>query len=654
MANMRKRRADSYLGIHFDFHASNDTPSIGQDTTLEMVEQIIEKVKPDYIQTDCKGHPGNSSYPTKVGSMAAGLVTDRDTLKIWREATDKHGVGLYMHFSGVWDTAAVRRHPHWAVTNADGKRDTNGITSVFGPYADEYMIPQLIELGQDYGVDGAWIDGECWAAQLDYSPDIIARFKEETGLNFDKPPVNPEDPYYYEFMQWHREAFRQYLRHYLDAVHKVCPDMQIASNWSFTSFTPEPVSAPVDFISGDYPPINSVNAARYEARCMSNQGVPWDLLAWGFLGTYGGAFGIADNTTKTGKQLCLEAAATIALGGAFGVYFTQNRDGSVKQWEMAPMAEVAKFCREREEICFKSSTVPQVAVLSNTYDYYKRSHKLLAADQNVVKALSGAINVLLDAQYSVDVVLEAQNFEKYPVVFIPNNFYFCDDTARRLRAYAKNGGKLVLAGVESVKCFEDIVGTDFCRGILPKDLRYIEYGGACSANESKWREALPYPDTKTIGHINEINDLLRSPYPAATICKYGEGIVCAFHINILELYVDIPKSIMRDFVAAVMDEMFPDKLVRVEGTHYVDVIAREKDSKLNIHLINMATKDVVPMVYDEITPLNDITVKIKFAKEPASVILQPEGIEPDWAFNGGEIILTLPRLAIHEVISIEP
>ena len=654
MASKIKRRADSYLGIHFDFHAGNDTPEIGGDTTLEMVEKVIGAVKPDFIQTDCKGHPGNSSYPTKVGNRAAGLVTDRDTLKIWREATAKHGVGLYMHFSGIWDSDAVRRHPDWAVTNANNEKDTKGINSVFGPYADELLIPQLIELGRDYGVDGAWVDGECWATLPDYSPDIIKRFKKETGVNFDKPPVNPEDPYYYEFMQWHREAFRKYLRYYLDAVHKACPEMQIASNWAFSSFMPEPVSAPVDFISGDYTPINSVNMARYESRCMSNQGVPWDLLAWGFLGTYGGSLKNADNNTKTGIQLCLEATNAIALGGAFSVYFTQNRNGSLKQWEMGPMAEVAKFCRDREAFCFKSKEVPQVAVLSNGYDFYKRSNRLLTANPDVAKSLMGALFMLLDAQYCVDITLESGEFEKYPVVFVPNNIYFDAETANRLRAYVKKGGKLVLGGVESVKAFEDMVEAGFCRGILPQERKFIQHNGVSIVSDSKWREALPKPGAIKIGHINAINDLLNSPYPAATVNKYGDGLVCALHINILENYVDINKSTVRDFISNIMDELFPDKLVRIEGTHYVDVVAREKDGKLYIHLINMARRDVVPMIYDEIVPLRDIGVRVKLDRKPSSVTVQPSGITPDWSYSDGELCLTVLKLEVHEIISIEP
>ena len=115
----RLRRADSFLGIHFDFHAGPDCTEIGKNTTPAMVENIINLVHPDYLQVDCKGHPGLSSYPTKVGNQAPGFV--EDPLKVWRQVTAARGVALYMHYSGVWDSQAILRHPDWAVINADGK-----------------------------------------------------------------------------------------------------------------------------------------------------------------------------------------------------------------------------------------------------------------------------------------------------------------------------------------------------------------------------------------------------------------------------------------------------------------------------------------------------------------------------------------------------
>lgn len=60
---MEKER---YFGLHMDFHAKNDI-EVGGRTNGEDLEWFLNTVKPDYIQLDCKGHPGNSSYPSKIG-----------------------------------------------------------------------------------------------------------------------------------------------------------------------------------------------------------------------------------------------------------------------------------------------------------------------------------------------------------------------------------------------------------------------------------------------------------------------------------------------------------------------------------------------------------------------------------------------------------
>ena len=126
----RLKRAESFLGVHFDFHAGPDCREIGKNTTREMIESVIDQVHPDYIQIDCKGHPGLSSYPTRVGNQAPGFVGD--PLRLWRQVTAERGVALYMHYSGVWDSEAIRLHPDWAAVNADGKTNPNA-TSIYSP-----------------------------------------------------------------------------------------------------------------------------------------------------------------------------------------------------------------------------------------------------------------------------------------------------------------------------------------------------------------------------------------------------------------------------------------------------------------------------------------------------------------------------------------
>ncbi|MBK7713079.1 MAG: hypothetical protein IPJ37_20670 [Bacteroidales bacterium] len=253
------RRADCFFGVHFDLHASEDITDAGKTLTPEMIDTFLLRVRPDFIQIDCKGHPGISSYPTKAGFHVKGF--EKDPLKLFREITAKENVALFMHFSGVWDGKVVKEHPDWAIVNADGKRSTEK-TSFFSPYPDTYLIPQLKELS-DYGVDGAWIDGDCWATEPDYGEASLKRFTKETGIT--QIPRKPSDKYYPEFIEYTRGLFHEYMQKYVTAIHKYNPGFQITSNWSFSSIMPEKVTIDVDYLSGDVTPQNGVYRSAFEA-----------------------------------------------------------------------------------------------------------------------------------------------------------------------------------------------------------------------------------------------------------------------------------------------------------------------------------------------------------------------------------------------------
>ena len=221
---MAKRREDSFFGMHFDFHAQKNQTGIGSNCAPEVIGKLLDAVKPDYVQCDTKGHAGATSYPTKVGNPAEGMVGD--ILRMWREETEKRGVGLYAHHSGVWDNLAVEKHPDWAAWDENGNPSDQKI-SVFGPYCDELLAPQLIEMATEYGLDGAWVDGECWAVMPDYSPWAKAAYAEKYGK---EPPKRGEEGYD-EFLEFNRQGFRDYVTRYIRAVKAKAPNFQVASNW---------------------------------------------------------------------------------------------------------------------------------------------------------------------------------------------------------------------------------------------------------------------------------------------------------------------------------------------------------------------------------------------------------------------------------------
>jgi len=645
----RLKRADSFLGIHFDFHAGEDCKEIGRNTTREMIEAILDQVKPDYIQIDCKGHRGLSSYPTQVGNPAPGFVGD--PLRLWRQVTAERGVGLFMHYSGVWDAEAVARHPDWARLGPDGKPDGKN-TSTFGPYVDELLIPQLRELRRVYGVDGMWIDGDCWAAAPDYGRSALAAFQNATGIT--NVPKSAGEPHWLEFMDFNREAYRKYLRHYVTELHKTDPDFQLGSNWAFSDLMPEPVTADVDFLSGDYPLMNSVEAARFSARWLAAQGRPWDLMAWAFAGELNAPV----FSYKTIPQLQREAAVVLAQGGGFQAYFTQKRDGSIRDWTMKLMAGVAKFCRERQALCHHSESVPQIAVLYSAAGHYRQNSTLFGANSSGVHSLRGVLNNLLDAQYSVDVVGEHHlqgRLKDYPLIVVPQWSYLEPAFREELLGYVKAGGQLLLVGPTAASLFRDELGVESVDSSPVAGVVSLAHAGWLAGYQTSWQRVKTNSATVAFGRLHESDDFKSPSWPAATIATVGKGRIAAVWIALGENYNSKQTAVGRDFLAALTHELFPRPMVEVRGSRNVEVALQRQAGRLLVNLVNTSGphSDSSVVTFGEVEPLGPLDVTLRLPAKPRSIRLEPGGQKLKWRFHGNEARITVPQLDIHRVIVVE-
>ena len=638
-------RADSFFGIHFDLHASEGITDAGRTLTFQMVDTFLKKVRPDFIQIDCKGHPGISSYPTQVGNHVRGF--EKDPLKLFREVTENNGVALYVHYSGVWDSKAVSLHPSWDIIRSDGKR-SGAKTSFFSPYLDSLMIPQLKELSSIYRVDGAWIDGECWAVEPDYGKASLESFRALTGIK-DIPRV-PEDKYWPEFMDYTRSLFRKHLKKYIDAIHSYNPAFQITSNWSYSSLMPEKPEVNIDFISGDVTPQNGVYRSAFEARCIAPQGKPWDLMAWGF--SWDG--GRMPMSIKSAIQLKQEAAEIISMGGGVQFYFQQNRDLSIKPWLAPMLADIGKFCRERQPFCHKASSIPQVALIYPT-SYYSRTADVPYSWST--SKLQGALYALLDCQLPVEILMEhniSGRTGNYQVIVVPECNWLPEDLIKELHDYVKKGGNLLVVGVETASMFSDILGIKVLRKRKEEEV-YVSAAKRFGTVRSSLLEVTPVDDCKVLSEFYSGPDFsAASPYPSATLHNSEGGQAAAIYFNAGESYSQNKSFIVRDFIGEVMERLYTDRRVRVTGSHLVHITLDSLNSRMYVNLVNISG-DVdgrSTIGYDEIPVLGPLSLTVKTASRPQKILLQPEGKQLDFKFKDGISVVTVPSVEIHSAVEI--
>ena len=641
---VKLKRADCFFGIHFDLHASEDITDAGKTLTAEMIDTFLLKVRPDFIQIDCKGHPGISSYPTQVGYHVKGF--EKDPLKLWREITEKDNVALFMHFSGVIDYKVVNEHPDWAIIKENGEPSKEK-TSFFSPYLDTYMIPQLKELS-DYKVDGAWIDGECWAIEPDYGLASLNRFKEETGIT--EIPRKQTDRFYPEFMEYTRKLFREHLKKYVDAIHQYNPGFQITSNWSYSSMMPEKVTVNVDYLSGDVTPQNGVYRSAFEARCLAPQGKPWDLMAWGF--SWDG--GNMPMSVKSSVQLEQEAAQIIAMGGGVQFYFQQNRDLSLKPWLATTLSEIAAFCRARQPYCQKAKSIPQIALLYPAFSYQRAAQHPYS---NPLGKLEGALNLVLDNQHPVEILMEhtlTGKMDQYPLIIIPECDYLEPSFIEELRSYVAGGGNLLILGVETAKIFQNELGIKSLK-TLNETQAFIAVSDKIGAIRSALDSVVLYPEIKATSTFYDGSDFrLKGKMIASSVNNLGKGKIAAVYFNAGSDYKEFKSPVLRDFINSTINELFSDQLVMVSGTHLVHVTLNRLNGRMFVNLINISGEHTNQNAigYDEIPSIKDIKVSIQTGQKPKHIILQPGGKEMEIDFHNGVSKVVVPELMIHSVLEV--
>ena len=403
-----------YFGLHYDLHAGAKDIELGTRCGEAELAPMLELMAPDFVQTDCKGHPGYTSWFSKVAEASVPPGLTHDALQQWRAATRALGLPLHCHYSGIWDKAAGARHPEWCVVAADGTRagapfgqnagaPTGEKMCPRSAYADKLMIPQLLELIDRYGVDGFWVDGDLWAVEPCYCAKCRRAWTRQTGLA--EPPIKEDDPAWPRWWNFTRESFYAYVKRYCDAVHRRKPGVLVCSNWLQTFKNPGAPVVPTDWISGDNAWVWGLDGSRCEARFLSTRGKPWDIMLWNFYCSHG--MGMPDSpwTVKPPEMLMQEAAVLLSFGGNVQIYeHPPVRDGRLIDWRQRRLAEVSAFVKARRAVCQHTVTLPQIAVLHSEHHLFAdvRGKNLM---WNVdVAPVQGAVFALLKNSYGVDIL----------------------------------------------------------------------------------------------------------------------------------------------------------------------------------------------------------------------------------------------------------
>jgi hypothetical protein len=650
---------DVYFGMHYDLHAHADDTELGARTDPTDLVESLALMGPQWVQTDCKGHAGYTSWFSQApeASVSPGVVND--ALADWREATRRMGVPLHCHYSGIWDDAAAAKHPEWAVQPAPGAEQEGPRHKMCprSPYLEELMIPQMIELIDRYGVDGFWVDGDLWGVEPCYCDRCVGAFRDQTGI--DEPPASPDDPNWVVWIGFTRESYYDYVVRYCDAVHEHSPDALVCSNWLQTFRDPGEPRVPTDWISGDW--WHGLDALRCDARFIATRGKPWDLMLWGFWRASSHQDKTMPWTFSSVTRLKQQAAMILSQGGNVQVYEhpPQLRDGRLVPWRMRRLGEVGTFCLERQALCQGTESVPQIVVLHSEEHAHSQPVTNLFWGYDV-DGVEGAAFALLENLYSVDIMDEwalSDALDRYPVVVAPEQDQLSDAMVTRLRDYVRSGGRLMVTGAGAWERFgEEFLGAESVR-VEEEGTWFVPAAeGTAELYSPTWRMLCPTTG-RTVTLLGELplRDEGLTAYPAAVVNDVGQGRVVYVPYDLFHFFRVSGYGMVRAWIGDCVKALDADMGIAVQGPTNVDVVLRRKGDRLHINLINTtpAVEGHGPSAGTEELPLvGPVSVTLPARAVPRQVVAALEGGELTWVHDADkrQLEVTLSGVRLHEVV----
>ena len=325
---------------------------------------------------------------------------------------------------------------------------------------------------------------------------------------------------------------------------------------------------------------------------------------------------------------------------------------------MEIVAEVAKFCRARKAVSYRSTTVPQVALVFSAETMWDRCETPFDPEPaKLFDELQGMLHALLELHYSVDILSEHQiesRLNEFPVVVISYAYKLPSGFKEKLLTYVNEGGALLVAGHEGANLFRDDLGVLF-EG-EPEELAAPLRTSAGMANAGGVWQKVSVKKADVI--TRRCKDFMEESCgeAASTIAECGKGKIGAIYGPVSIAHFKTHHPYTRAAIGDIMGKLFPVPAVEVDTLPCVDIaLRRTADGRLSLHLLNLANAQRSPefIAVEDIPELGPIKVQMDVPERPSNVLWIPDGGKIDWSWRDGKLTSTIPSIHIHGVLVVE-
>jgi len=656
--------------VHLDFHNSKHIPKIGSKFNGEDWGNRLVSGNVDSIVVFAKDMHGYFYYPSKFGPVHPGLSFDLLGAQV--KACRERNIAVYAYYCTAWDNHLCNTHPEWNMRKSDGSDyrpkadETPGWTALCLGNKDfvDLMASHIQEFVSKYELDGAWLDmaepiaPECYCDEC--VRQIKAAGKDPNDKNVQREHQNKN------FIAFHKRM--------TELVHTTRPGCHVDYNDIGLGRVSERAGFldNIDIEALPTDPQWGYYYAPVQLRYQRNFGLPVYGMTGRFVSSWADFGGL-----KLPQQLDVELASLVANAGRCDVGDQMPPDG---QLDAAVYHVLGKsFGRIKSIEPFLNQAAPVIEAVLVISD--------LALQNPSTPAVSGIAKLMIESKLQFDILEPTQEWERYNLVVLPDEFSPDAKTTERLSRYISAGGAVIVcnnAGLEreSKQSWLGKYGLNydgqsvFKPAYMVTDDEFVPdmpgYAYALYEGASQWRVKSPAKSLAQLGEplfnrsAAHYTSHKQSPFDHVTDYSVAaiSGKIGLLAFPVGQTYFDKGYWIYREAFSKLVKAVLPNRLVETNAQLNAEITITwqsenrelKRPERYLVHIINWSSTRKTPAhpeVHEDTVPLYNVKVKLNIplknlkAKTAISGVTLPVTITD----NGVEVIV--PKIGINEIVYFE-
>ncbi len=641
--------------VHLDFHTSPAIPVVGDRFDKEEWQKTLKEGHVNSITVFSKCHHGYSFHPSKVNEMHPGLKFD--LLGAELEACKEIGVKAPVYISAGLDEKDAVAHPEW-LQRSKNDQNANGdsfavrfhLMCLNTGYLDK-LLAEIDEVMEVYNPCGIFLDilfeHTCYCAKCR---------KDMTDLGMDF--TNDADA----------EKFgKMVYRHYLDEVERVVrkhsKTATVFHNSGHVSKGRRDLIDTQTHLELESLPTGGWGYDHFPLSAAYVRTLGYDFLGMtGKFHRFWGEFG----GFKHPNALRYEVALSLAEGAGCSIGDQMHPEGRLNPSTFRLIGQAYAESEQKEPWCIGAKNISNIAVLSAESFYTSREDCYGNCDV-------GANRILLENKQLYDFIDADYDFSKYELLILPDKITLDGALKDKVQAYLDNGGKVLLSGIS---------GTD-------KNGGFALDTGAVFKGKNEFHPNYYIPGFETVNGTTEyimfsqsyrfdnvdaeVLATAQDPYFNRNIhhfCSHQhapnnraltypsvikKGNIAYIGWDIFTNYATTGDYHLKELVVHVLDELLGEqKIIRTDLPDRGVATLTQQPGRKILHLLFAHTtkRGENVEVIEDVVPLYDVKASVRCEK-PSRVQLVPQMEEIPFTYDNGRAEFTVPKLYIHQMISIE-